>query len=59
MNTAPTVVATAADPLLHRENWQQRRYNFLSKHSMFGGQLKDEIIEQNEPNEQGTEVEQR
>lgn len=31
---------------MQKDHWQQRRYNFLSKHSMLGGELKDECIEQ-------------
>ncbi|CAF1249310.1 unnamed protein product [Adineta steineri] len=56
LNASPTLAAAAAaaDPALHKDNWQQRRYNFLSKNSMFGGELKDEVV-----NEQGTDVEQR
>ncbi|UJR10585.1 hypothetical protein I4U23_014784 [Adineta vaga] len=53
LNASP-ILATAASPAIHRDNWQQRRYNFLSKNSMFAGELKDEVV-----NEQGTELEQR
>ena len=58
LNASP-MTATAADPALHKENWQHRRYNFLSKYSMFGGELKDDVVGQIGVNEQGTEVEQR
>ena len=51
---ANTTLATAASPAPHKDHWQQRRYNFLSKNSMFGGELKDEVV-----NEQSTDVEQR
>lgn len=53
LNTSPTL-AIAASPALHKDNWQQRRYTFLSKNSMFGGELKDEVV-----SEQGTDIEQR
>ncbi|CAF3379504.1 unnamed protein product [Rotaria sp. Silwood1] len=53
VNASPTL-ATAASPTLHKDHWQQRRYNFLSKNSMFGGELKDEVV-----HEQGTDVEQK
>jgi hypothetical protein len=53
LNASPTL-ALAASPALHKDHWQQRRYDFLSKISMFGGELKDEVI-----NEQGTDIEQR
>lgn len=58
LNASP-LLATAAAPALHKENWQQRRYNFLSKYSMFGGELKEEVADQIGANEQGTDVEQR
>lgn len=53
LNASP-LLATAASPAIHRDNWQQRRYNFLSKNSMLGGELKDEVV-----SEQGSEIEQR
>ncbi len=53
LNASPTL-AIAASPTLHKDHWQQRRYTFLSKNSMFGGELKDEVV-----NEQGTDIEQR
>ncbi|CAF4215254.1 unnamed protein product [Rotaria sp. Silwood2] len=52
-NASPTLAA-AASPALHKDHWQQRRYTFLSKNSMFGGELKDEVV-----NEHGTDVEQK
>lgn len=58
LNASP-MLATAAGSAFHREHWQQRRNNFLSKCSMFGGELKDEVAEQNGANEQGTDLEQR
>ncbi|CAF0723463.1 unnamed protein product [Rotaria sordida] len=58
LNTSP-VLAAAAAPAVHKDNWQQRRYNFLSKYSMFGGELKDDVADQIGVNEQGTDVEQR
>ena len=58
LNASP-MLATAAGPAVHREHWQQRRHNFLSKYSMLGGELKDEVAEQNVTNEQGTDLEQR
>ncbi|CAF0761544.1 unnamed protein product [Adineta steineri] len=58
LNASP-ILATAAAPALHKENWQQRRYNFLSKYSMFGGELKEEVVDQLGVNEQGTDIEQR
>ncbi|CAF3386050.1 unnamed protein product [Rotaria sp. Silwood1] len=51
LNTSP-LLATAAAPALHKDNWQQRRYNFLSKYSMFGGELKDDVVDQIGVNEQ-------
>ena len=57
LNASPILTAAAA-PAVHKENWQQRRYNFLSKYSMFGGELKDEVAEQIGVNETGTDVEQ-
>ena len=30
---------------MYKDHWQQRRYNFLSKNSMLGGELKDELNE--------------
>ncbi|CAF3593611.1 unnamed protein product [Rotaria sordida] len=53
VNASPTLAA-AASPVFHKDHWQQRRYNFLSKNSMFGGELKDEVV-----NEHGTDVEQK
>lgn len=53
LNTSPTL-AVAASPALHKDNWQQRRYTFLSKNSMFAGELKDEVV-----SEQGTDTEQK
>jgi hypothetical protein len=53
LNASPTLAAVAS-PALHKDHWQQRRYTFLSKNSMFGGELKDEVV-----NEQGSDVEQR
>ncbi|CAF2787942.1 unnamed protein product [Rotaria sp. Silwood2] len=58
LNTSP-ILATAAAPALHKDSWQQRRYNFLSKYSMFGGELKDDVADQIGVNEQGSDVEQR
>jgi hypothetical protein len=58
LNASPTLAA-AATPALHKDHWQQRRYTFLSKNSMFGGELKDEVVEQIGVNEQGTDIEQR
>jgi hypothetical protein len=58
LNAIPMTGATA-DPAVHKENWQQRRYNFLSKYSMFGGELKDEIVDSTCVHEQGTNIEQR
>lgn len=58
LNASP-LLATAAAPAVHKDNWQQRRYNFLSKYSMFGGELKDEVVDQIGVNEQGTDVEQK
>lgn len=53
LNTSPTL-AVAASPAFHKDNWQQRRYTFLSKNSMFAGELKDEVA-----SEHGTDTEQR
>ena len=53
LNASPTL-ALAACHALHKDHWQQRRYTFLSKNSMFAGELKDEVV-----NEQSTDVEQR
>lgn len=53
LNASPTL-AVAAGPALHKDHWQQRRYDFLSRHSMLGGELKDEVV-----HEQGSDVEQR
>ena len=53
LNTSP-ILAPVASPVIHRDNWQQRRYNFLSKNSMFSGELKNEVV-----NEKGLETEQR
>jgi hypothetical protein len=53
LNTSPTL-AVAASPALHKDHWQQRRYDFLSRNSMFSSELKDEVI-----NEQINDVEQR
>ncbi|CAF1593871.1 unnamed protein product [Rotaria magnacalcarata] len=58
LNMSPAL-ATAAAPTLHKDNWQQRRYNFLSKCSMFGGELKDDVVDQIGVNEQDTDIEQR
>lgn len=58
LNASPTL-STAVGPAAHKENWQQRRYNFLSKNSMFGGALKDELLEPTSTNEQAADVEQR
>lgn len=58
LNASP-ILANAAAPAVHKENWQQRRYNFLSKYSMFGGELKDEVADQIGVNEQGTDLEQK
>lgn len=58
LSTSP-ILATAAAPALHRENWQQRRYNFLSKYSMFSGELKEDVADQITTNEHGTDTEQR
>lgn len=58
LNTSP-ILASAAAPGLHKDNWQQRRYNFLTKSSMFGGELKDKLADQIAVTEQGTDVEQR
>jgi len=58
LNAIP-FLSTAAAPAVHKDNWQLRRYNFLSKYSMFGGELKDEFADQIGVNEQGTDVEQR
>ena len=58
LNASP-ILATAAAPAIHKDGWQQRRYTFLSKYSMFGGELKDEVADQIGVNEQGTDVEQR
>ncbi|CAF2535717.1 unnamed protein product [Rotaria sp. Silwood2] len=58
LHTSP-ILATAAAPALHKDSWQQRRYNFLSKYSMFGGELKDDVADQIGVNEQGSDVEQR
>jgi hypothetical protein len=58
LNASPAL-ATMAIPAIHKDNWQQRRYTFLSKNSMLGGELKDEFVEQMGVNEQETDVEQR
>lgn len=58
LNASP-ILANAAAPGVHKDNWQHRRYNFLSKYSMFGGELKDEVVDQIGVNEQGTDLEQR
>ena len=49
-NVSPISTA-AASPTMHKDHWQQRRHNFLSKHNMLGGELKDEFLEQSD---QGT-----
>lgn len=54
LNASPTLA-----PALYKDHWQQRRYTFLSKNSMFGGELKDEVVDQIGVNEQGTDIEQR
>ena len=59
LNASPVLAAAAAAPGLHKENWQQRRYNFLSKYSMFGGELKEEVTDQIGGNEQGTDIEHK
>ncbi|CAF1321103.1 unnamed protein product [Adineta ricciae] len=59
LNASPVLAAAAATPGLHKENWQQRRYNFLSKYSMFGGELKEEVTDQIGGNEQGTDIEHK
>ncbi|CAF3319379.1 unnamed protein product [Rotaria socialis] len=58
LNMSPAL-ATAAAPALHKDNWQQRRYNFLSKYSMFSGELKDDVVDQIGVNEQDTDIEQK
>ena len=58
LNATP-MVAMAVGSAAHKDNWQQRRYNFLSKNSMFGSKLKDDLIETNTTNEQGTDLEQK
>ena len=47
---SPTSAATTitTSPAVHRDHWRQRRNTFLSKTSMFGGELKDEFVEQND-----------
>ena len=57
LNASP-LLANAAAPAVHKDNWQQRRHTFLSKYSMFGGELKDEVVDQIGANEQGTDIEQ-
>jgi hypothetical protein len=57
LNASPILTA-AAGPAVHKDNWQHRRYNFLSKYSMFGGELKDDVVEQIGVNEKGTDIEQ-
>ncbi|CAF1474772.1 unnamed protein product [Didymodactylos carnosus] len=57
LNQSPVLSASAA-PAIHKDNWQQRRYNFLSKNKMFGAELKDELVGQM-MNEQGSDIEQR
>jgi len=58
LNASP-LLASAATPAVHKDNWQHRRYNFLSKYSMFGGELKDEVVDQIGDTEQGSDVEQK
>lgn len=41
------IAATAASPTLYKDSWQQRRYTFLSKNSMFAGELKEEVVIEN------------
>lgn len=50
LSTSPTsaTATVTPSPTIHRDNWRQRRYTFLSKTSMFGGELKDELVEQND-----------
>ncbi|CAF3429128.1 unnamed protein product [Rotaria socialis] len=51
---ASSTLAIATSPTLHKDHWQQRRYTFLSKNSMLGGELKDEVVI-----EHGNDVEQK
>lgn len=53
LNTSPTTT-TAPSPTLNKDHWQQRRYTFLSKNSMLGGELKDEVV-----HDHSTNVEQK
>lgn len=57
MNAGPVLVAV--DSTLHRENWQQRRHNFLSKHSVFGGELKQTTGEPDHTDQSDIQLEQR
>lgn len=41
LNPSP-ILSTAHSPTMYKDSWQQRRYNFLSKNSMLGGELKDD-----------------
>lgn len=43
--TTNPALATAASPALHKDHWQQRRYDFLSRNSMFSGELRDDVNE--------------
>ncbi|CAF0767594.1 unnamed protein product, partial [Didymodactylos carnosus] len=52
------VLSSSTMPAIHKDNWQQRRYNFLSKNKMFGAELKDELVGQI-INEQGSDIEHR
>ena len=58
MNTTPTI-ATAPNPTSYKDSWQQRRYNFLRKNSMFSSELKDDAVDVIGINEQDTEAESR
>jgi len=43
--TTNATLTIAASPALHKDHWQQRRYDFLSKTSMFSGELRDDVAE--------------
>lgn len=52
--TTNPALAIAASPALHKDHWQQRRYDFLSRNSMFSGELRDDVNESEQRSASGT-----
>ena len=49
---------SASTTTSNKDNWQQRRYQFLRRHSIFSGESKEDTVDQADVNDQESDNEE-